>query len=653
MSSSSTTAPSSSSTTANISQQEQQLNSSFKNDNKNSNSNLPRVIKSVVPKLAQCTLDQTWLRRIAQEELNLLLSSIIGSKTLVLDPSLIGPLALIIPLSVLINKMGVSKQIYRLDGETLIPRDHLSTIENLVVLTRPKLQYMKILSRMLQFLNNNYEEEMKRIKVHLFFLPRRTLLCEIFLEKSAVYHMFSRIGEYGLDLIPFDSNLLFLELPYCNRELMLEGDTSSLYFLARSLIKLQSCYGIIPSVKWFGKYGEQTWRMMRDMGKKIERSAVGQNLQKMASEIDELILFDRQVDLVSCLVTGLTYESLVDQLYGLKNNLITMEQIVEQESKDNKTPPIQKKEIVKIPLNDDDQVFREIRHLNFLSVGQQLNKIAHEIEAKREERKSLKEVKEIRKYSQQLPELLQKHNDLANHLKIASKIKEMTLTHDFRKMIEVEQSLILQEDEKTCMEYIESCIIRQDPLDKVLRLLCLMSITKNGLSQREFDHFKTELVISYGHYILITLDNLQRAGLLTRNSGRSNWKNVRNGHNLMIRDIDEKKRDDIAYVHSGYAPLSIRLIQKSQNSNSWAQLQSNKSLFLQSNVPVGGEFQKRVSSDIAATTRKKRILCAFIGGITKCEVSALRSLENNQLEFIIISTNVNGEKLVSGLFEQL
>jgi hypothetical protein len=609
-----------------------------------------KVLKSVVPKLEHSSLDQTWLRRIAQEELNLILSGIIGQKTLMLDPSLIGPLALIIPLSLLLNKMNVQKQIYRLDGIGAIPGDQLPKIENLVILTRPRLEYMKNLSRILQYLHKNYENEMKRIKIHLFFVPRRTLLCEIFLERSAVYHMFTTIGEYSLDLIPFDSNMLYLELPSCNRELILEGDTSSLYFTARSLMKLQACYGLIPYVKWIGKYGEQVWRMMRDMGERVHSAIASRGIQKTVSEIDEVILFDRQVDLISCLVTGLTYESLVDQMYGLRNNLITIEQLVEQKDDDGKITS-QKKVQTKLPLNDDDQIFHEIRHLNFLGVGHHLQQVARVIEHKYEERKTLNEVREIKEYFKQLPQLQQKHKDLTTHLNIASKIKEMTLTHDFRKMIETEQNLILQEDERASMEYIENCIIRQDPLDKVLRLLCLMSLTKNGLSQKEFDHLRTELINSYGHFTLLTLDNLQKAGLLARNNGRGSWKTVRTSHNLMIRDIDERKQDDIGYVHSGYAPLSVRLIQKSQTPNTWTTLTNGKATFLQPNVPIGAEYQKNATADVGGS-RKKRILCVFIGGVTKCEVSALKSLERGDVEYIIVSTG-SAERLLPELFEAI
>ena len=64
-------------------------------------------------------------------------------------------------------------------------------------------------------------------------------------------------------------------------------------------------------------------------------------------------------------------------------------------------------------------------------------------------------------------------------------------------------------------------------------------------------------------------------GLLKKQGGSSNWKYLRKALRLVpfltagcvliasqtVEDINEKEPSDIAYVYSGYAPLSVRLIQ--------------------------------------------------------------------------------------------
>lgn len=47
-------------------------------------------------------------------------------------------------------------------------------------------------------------------KFYLYLVPRRTLICEIILERSGVYDAIQKpIGEYALDLIPFDNDVCF------------------------------------------------------------------------------------------------------------------------------------------------------------------------------------------------------------------------------------------------------------------------------------------------------------------------------------------------------------------------------------------------------------------------------------------------------------
>jgi hypothetical protein len=47
------------------------------------------------------------------------------------------------------------------------------------------------------------------------------------------------IGEYPLYFIPFDEDVLSLELDNSLKECKVDGDTSSLWYLARAITKLQ------------------------------------------------------------------------------------------------------------------------------------------------------------------------------------------------------------------------------------------------------------------------------------------------------------------------------------------------------------------------------------------------------------------------------
>ncbi len=57
----------------------------------------------------------------------------------------------------------------------------------------------------------------------------------------------------------------------------------------------------------------------------------------------------------------------------------------------------------------------------------------------------------------------------------------------------------------------------------------------------------------------MTLSDLD---LLTKSPSRNNtFATLRKGLRLLVDDVDEQKPADISYTYSGYAPLSIRLVQ--------------------------------------------------------------------------------------------
>lgn len=57
-----------------------------------------------------------------------------------------------------------------------------------------------------------------------------------------------------------------------------------------------------------------------------------------------------------------------------------------------------------------------------------------------------------------------------------------------------------------------------------------------------------------------------RAGLLVRQEGgKGHFGAVKRAFRLLVDDVDDKQPADMAYVYSGYAPLSVRHAGTRQN----------------------------------------------------------------------------------------
>lgn len=75
---------------------------------------------------------------------------------------------------------------------------------------------------------------------------------------------------------------------------------------AKALTSLQKLYGRIPKVCGKGNNAQKLWNLLKTMGREeLSPNAIGKGA------IDQLIILDRSVDVMSVLATQLTYEGLI------------------------------------------------------------------------------------------------------------------------------------------------------------------------------------------------------------------------------------------------------------------------------------------------------------------------------------------------------
>lgn len=161
-----------------------------------------------------------------------------------------------------------------------------------------------------------YSEEGKRPRkeFHLFFVPRKSLLCKKKLQNRGVFGSFTLIEEFKCDLFPFDNDLLSMELSGSFKEFHLENDPTCLYQVAQAIHGLQKLYGKIPKITGRGPAASKVWELLE----RLNREEEDNKTTIQSSTIEHLLLLDRSVDLLSPLVTQLTYEGLIDEIFGIE-----------------------------------------------------------------------------------------------------------------------------------------------------------------------------------------------------------------------------------------------------------------------------------------------------------------------------------------------
>eukprot|EP00076_Gallus_gallus_P045913 XP_025011451.1 vacuolar protein sorting-associated protein 33A isoform X2 [Gallus gallus] len=553
--------------------------------------------------LSSGRVNLTALREAGRRELREFLDKCAGSKAIVWDEYLTGPFGLIAQYS-LLKEHEVEKMFTLKPGR--LPQ---ADVRNIIFFVRPRLELMDIIT------DNVRREDRGRSPqrdFHILFVPRRSLLCEQWLKEQGVLGSFIHREQYSLDLIPFDGDLLSME-------------------------------------------SESTFKHVANMMIRMKREFPGSQ-NSIFPVFDTLLLLDRNVDLLTPLATQLTYEGLIDEIYGIQNTYVKLppEKFApKKQGEGGKDLPTEPK---KLQLNSAEELYAEIRDKNFNAVGSVLSKKAKIISAAFEERHHAKTVGEIKQFVSQLPHMQAARSSLANHTSIAELIKDITTSEDFFDNLTVEQEFMSGIDTDKVNNYIEDCIAQKHSLIKILRLVCLQSVCNNGLKQKVLDHYKREILQTYGYEHILTLNNLEKAGLLKlQTGGRNNYPTIRKTLRLWMDDVNEQNPNDISYVYSGYAPLSVRLAQLLARPG-WRSIEEVLKML------PGPHFEER--QQLPTGLQKKRqhgenrvTLVFFLGGVTYAEIAALRFLsqmEDGGTEYVIATTKlINGTTWIKSLMEKL
>jgi hypothetical protein len=153
-----------------------------------------------------------------------------------------------------------------------------------------------------------------------------------------------------------------------------------------------------------------------------------------------------------------------------------------------------------------------------------LNERARALKEEREQLDGSREVSVVHSYVKRLPQLQRSIKSLSNHINLAQRISVVTMDKAFRSRWHAERAII--EGEKQ-WSFVESCIARQEPLVRVLRLMCLHSLASGGVKGTRLDALRRDVLQVYGFDVLFTLDNLEKAQLLKRREGSNPWPNIR------------------------------------------------------------------------------------------------------------------------------
>ncbi|CAG0879490.1 unnamed protein product [Cyprideis torosa] len=589
-----------------------------------------------------------------------------GTKAIVWDEKLTGPFGLVAEYSLLKERDAV-KMVPLATGR-LPPLQ----VDHVMFITRPRVPLMDIVAE------NLFEEDRlltaggPRKEFHLLMVPRRSLLCEKRLEEKGVLGNLATVDQLCIDLFQVDTDLLSMEWEGDYRECHLDGDATCLFHVAKSLLTLETLFGQFRTIAGKGPTAERVHelfkRMKRETVTAAEAKAGGRDGAGAPSSvasvplIDSLVLIDRSVDLVSPMVTQLTYEGLIDEIFHIRNNSVQFPAAAFTRATGGagrSDSPAVARETKTVILSSSDDLYAEIRDKNFNAVGPHLTKRSKAMSAAFEERHEAKTVGEMKQFVARLPHLAALRESLTVHITVAELLKDATDEDEFRDPLSVEQDFLFLSNVDKVNHQLLDMIASNAPMPKVLRLLCLQSLIAGGLRSKVFETYIRDLVQTYGFQHALTLQNLEKAGLLQPQTGRPSYPTLKQMFQLTREEVSELNPTDPAYVHSIYCPLTIRLAQWHARGD-WGKLNDSPLP-----LPGGPAFEEKQPLPIPLAKKRSSnfdddppvTLVFFIGGCTFAEIAALRFLsqiEDAATEYLVATTKIiNGNTFLSQFFQPL
>ncbi|KAF9263535.1 Sec1-like protein [Marasmius fiardii PR-910] len=650
-------------------------------------------------------LDTNILREINKKALVDALNAVNGAKTLVLDPNLAGPLSLVTEVA-LLKHHGVDKMFWLEAGPLSL------ATPNVVYLCRPRIKYVKIIADHIK----RHAKESLRYNYTILLVPRTSTLVSRLLEEEGVLGDVT-ISTYNLQLIPLADDVVSMEYESAFKDIWVDGDETVIYDSAQALITLQKMFGTLPRMLGKGDHAARLIKLVETYLPQTRNSFASDTLSELSDKIDSLIVLDRHVDMITPLLTQLTYEGLIDELLVIKNSHVELPVSLISPAPTNTganpssgTPAmptasssnaLRKENKKKYHLSPTDTLFGDLRDLNFSFVGKKLSQVAHRLDEDYKASRQARTIPQLRDVVGRLGGLQNEHQSLQIHTGLSEMLVPMTRTEQFNKSLEIQQNLLASYNVSEQLTAIEELIAQGAEMETVVRLTCLASITAGGIKSKVLDNIKREILQTYGYNFLPLLLSLSAPSLaiLIPNplpashpelglAAKYPFNSLRKSLRLLIDDDAEslgEVENDISYVYSGWAPISIRLVQCVAQKGGVLSNPAEKERASNPADGKGGRGAERVQAhpiigwkgfedvlglipgqtidvdmkDAAAGTLIPRsvgtmttTVVFFLGGCTYTEIAALRwvSRQNKGRRFLIVTTGiVNGSSIVNSI----
>jgi hypothetical protein len=357
----------------------------------------------------------------------------------------------------------------------------------------------------------------------------------------------------------------------------------------------------------------------------------------------------------------LTFEGLVDEYFGINKGYIKVKRKSFKANFSNEDKKIRPEADMSYPLiSDMNKFYCDLRCFHYLTVTKYLMSISEHIKYLRDNKNNLKSTSELNAALVDLNKLIDSNSYLNDNMEMINQIFKIINDEDYQ----TKEFSILKGTSQTNSEtFYDDYIIDKKDMHKILNLMILESLTGSGISN--YEKFKKDILAVYGYQNLFLFRNLEKLEWLKEKDKlslkklfKSNYEQINEKLHLYNEDFVLGQTDDLSYVHQGYCPISLRLIEK-VGEGGWSEIKDVFQL-----IPGVTHYPSNEYEISKPREDLNTIFLVFLGGVTYTEIEGVRYLnrkykqiydnssEENKTrkQFIIITTQIlRTKKLLSSL----
>ena len=503
----------------------------------------------------------------------------------------------------------------------------------IIYIIPPEIKYIKIIENHLSKTKNKTLKQ-----YHVLFIPQITNECQSYIKSNSL-NLYLKLDNLNIDMYLIDNDILSLEDNLSLYDLYIKEDFNILSILAKIIIKFEAIFGKMKYRYYKGSLAKKLNHLIIDE----ENTFNLDNNDDNNNENNDInnsanfgyIILDRTVDMITPFCSNFVYEGLLDEYFGVNLNSIKIS---------SKILSKEKEETMKIDLSENDKFYTNIKNYNFSKIRTFLpSRLTEHSKILEEGKKKMDDMKKIQENLEKVKRIKEERSSLTTHINLADYIAQKQKDPLFKNYLIMEQSILAGDINNDVYEFIDNEMTKQNEEYNILKILCLISNLKNGIKSKLYEQIKRDFIQIYGFQELFLLNNLEKINALKIQEGSNYYNDIEKKLKLINEDVDLNEPNDISYAYSGYAPISIRLIEKAVIKG-WKSIEDV--LF-----KLSGEydFPKNEKNNLS---EKKIFLVVFVGGITYGELGAIRYLNSKSKnnKFIVITTSmINHKKIFNSL----